>query len=64
MRVSTHGSTGTSSLLKCRRLAGASDVIHVNSFDIKYREDGSEEQFFSNLSVLDGTTGAEVCAQP
>lgn len=42
---------------------GASDVIHVNSFDIKYREDGSEEQFFSNLSVLDGTTGAEVSRQ-
>ena len=38
-------------------------MIHVNSFDIKYREDGSEEQFFSNLSVLDADTGAEVWPQ-
>ncbi len=32
---------------------GASDMLHVNSFDVKYREDGSVDQFVSDLSVLD-----------
>lgn len=30
---------------------GADSVLHVNSFDVKYRSDGSEEQFVSDLSV-------------
>lgn len=33
---------------------GAGDMLHVNSFDVKYREDGSVDQFVSDLSVLDG----------
>ena len=32
---------------------GASSMLRVNSFDIKYREDGSTEQFLSDLSVYD-----------
>lgn len=32
---------------------GADSMLRVNSFDIKYREDGSTEQFLSDLSVYD-----------
>ena len=32
---------------------GAASMLRVNSFDIKYREDGSTEQFLSDLSVFD-----------
>ena len=36
------------------RLPGGADgMLRVNSFDIKYREDGSTEQFLSDLSVYD-----------
>ncbi|KAK9792693.1 hypothetical protein WJX73_002523 [Symbiochloris irregularis] len=30
---------------------GADDLLHVNNFEVKYRSDGSVEQFVSNLSV-------------
>lgn len=33
--------------------AGVDAVLHVNSFEVKYRADGSEEQFVSDLSVWD-----------
>ncbi len=33
--------------------AAAQSVLHVNSFDVKYRDDGSVEQFVSDLSVYD-----------
>lgn len=32
---------------------GADSMLRVNSFDIKYRDDGSVEQFLSDLSVFD-----------
>ncbi len=36
------------------RLPGGADaMLRVNSFDIKYRDDGSTEQFLSDLSVFD-----------
>jgi cytochrome c biogenesis protein len=28
-------------------------MLHVNSFDVRYREDGSVEQFVSDLSIFD-----------
>lgn len=31
----------------------AYDMLHVNSFDVRYREDGAVEQFVSDLSVFD-----------
>lgn len=31
----------------------ANSMLHVNSFDVKYRDDGSVEQFVSDLSVFD-----------
>lgn len=34
--------------------SGAFDMLRVNSFDVKYRDDGSVDQFVSDLSVLDG----------
>ncbi len=37
-----------------RQPRGAADMLHVNSFDVKYREDGSVDQFVSDLSVFDG----------
>ena len=41
-------------------MAGAETVIRVNDFSIEYREDGSEKQFFSDLSVLDVNTGEQL----
>jgi len=35
-------------------------VVRVNDFSIEYREDGSEKQFFSDLSVLDASTGEQL----
>lgn len=35
-------------------------MIRVNDFSIEYREDGSEKQFFSDLSVLDVNTGEQL----
>jgi cytochrome c biogenesis protein len=32
---------------------GANAMLRVNSFDVKYRDDGSTEQFLSDLSVFD-----------
>lgn len=32
---------------------GAYDQLRVNSFEVKYRDDGSVAQFYSDLSVLD-----------
>lgn len=32
---------------------GGEGAVHVNSFEIKYREDGSVQQFLSDLSVAD-----------
>eukprot|EP00884_Botryococcus_braunii_P008586 jgi/Botrbrau1/17729/Bobra.0166s0150.1 len=32
---------------------GAYDQLHVNSFEVQYRDDGSVGQFYSDLSVLD-----------
>ena len=32
--------------------ASARAMLHVNSFEIRYRDDGSVEQFVSDLSVL------------
>ena len=40
--------------------AGAATVVRVNDFSIEYRDDGSEKQFFSDLSVLDATTGEQL----
>lgn len=40
--------------------AGARNVLQVNDFRITYRPDGSVEQFFSDLSVLDLSDGAEI----
>jgi cytochrome c biogenesis protein ResB len=31
----------------------ADSILHVNSFDVRYRDDGSVEQFLSDLSVFD-----------
>lgn len=28
-------------------------MLHVDTFHIEYREDGSEQQFYSDLSILD-----------
>ena len=39
--------------------SGADAILHCNSFDVKYRPDGSEEQFVSDLSVWD-TDGHEL----
>lgn len=33
--------------------AGAKQVLHVNSFNVDYRPDGSVQQFKSDLSVFD-----------
>ena len=35
-------------------------MVRVNDFSIQYRDDGSEKQFFSDLSVLDATTGEQL----
>ena len=32
---------------------GANAMLRVNSFDVKYRDDGSTEQFLSDVSVFD-----------
>ncbi|KAK9803576.1 hypothetical protein WJX72_001425 [[Myrmecia] bisecta] len=32
---------------------GAEDVLHVNSFNVDYREDGSIKQYYSDLSIQD-----------
>ena len=32
---------------------GAKQVLHVNSFDVEYRPDGSVKQFKSDVSVFD-----------
>lgn len=42
---------------------GGAAVIHVDKFDIDYREDGSERQFSSDLSVIDPETGAVLSQQ-
>ena len=41
-------------------MTGADTVVRVNDFSIEYREDGSEKQFFSDLSVLDPATGEQL----
>jgi cytochrome c biogenesis protein ResB len=38
-------------------------VVRVDKFSIDYREDGSERQFYSDLTVLDGTTGQPLSTQ-
>lgn len=38
-------------------------MLHVDKFDIDYREDGSERQFTSDLSVIDPETGAVLSQQ-
>ncbi len=40
--------------------AGARSVLQVNDFEIAYRSDGSIEQFYTDLSVLNLQTGDEV----
>lgn len=42
---------------------GGTAVIHVDKFDIDYREDGSERQFSSDLSVIDPESGAVLSQQ-
>ena len=37
--------------------------MRVDKFSIDYREDGSERQFYSDLTVLDGTTGQPLSTQ-
>lgn len=37
--------------------------MRVDNFEIDYREDGSERQFFSDLSVLDAATGRTLSTQ-
>lgn len=32
---------------------GADSMLRVNDFDVRYRDDGSTEQFVSDLSVFD-----------
>lgn len=44
-------------------MAGGVAVLHVDKFDIDYREDGSERQFTSDLSVIDPETGAVLSQQ-
>lgn len=39
--------------LVARPPRSAADQLHVNSFDVKYRDDGSVEQFVSDLTVFD-----------
>ena len=39
------------------RCQHSTHVVRVDKFSIDYREDGSERQFYSDLTVLDGTTG-------
>ena len=39
---------------------GADDILHVNSFEVKYRSDGSEEQFLSDLSVYRADGGEQL----
>lgn len=46
----------------CAR-AGGSAVVRVDKFNIDYREDGSERQFYSDLSVLDAATGRTLSTQ-
>jgi ResB-like family len=43
--------------------AGGAAVVRVDKFSIDYREDGSERQFYSDLTVLDGTTGRPLSTQ-
>lgn len=38
-------------------------MVRVDKFSIDYREDGSERQFYSDLTVLDGTTGQPLSTQ-
>ena len=40
--------------------AGAQAALRVNDFRITYRPDGQVGQYFSDISVLDGSTGQEV----
>ena len=38
-------------------------MVHVDKFNIEYREDGSERQFTSDLSILDAATGRPLSSQ-
>lgn len=38
-------------------------MLHVDKFEIDYREDGSERQFSSDLSIIDPETGRTVSTQ-
>ncbi len=38
-------------------------MVRVDNFQIDYREDGSERQFMSDLSVLDASTGRTLSTQ-
>mmetsp|Transcript_15282 Transcript_15282/g.46183 ORF Transcript_15282/g.46183 Transcript_15282/m.46183 type:complete len:298 (+) Transcript_15282:3-896(+) len=42
---------------------GGKAVLHVDKFEIDYREDGSERQFSSDLSIIDPETGRTVSTQ-
>ncbi len=37
--------------------------MRVDNFQIDYREDGSERQFMSDLSVIDAATGRQLSSQ-
>lgn len=43
--------------------AGGGAVVRIDKFNIDYREDGSERQFYSDLTVLDGATGRPLSTQ-
>lgn len=53
----------TTRLTPWRARAGGSAVVRVDNFQIDYREDGSERQFQSDLSVLDAGTGRTLSSQ-
>lgn len=45
------------------RGAGGRAAVHVDRFEIDYREDGSERQFSSDLSVVEPGTGRTLSRQ-